>query len=649
MLVGGGSEEEGGWSDIPYAWAVENSVNKKVAVISYADEDNFIPDYFLSLGAASAVNFKIDSRNEADLQYTYDQLMQYDVFFFKGGDQFNYYKFLKDTKTIQAIIDKFNGGGVISGTSAGMAILSGVIFTAENGSVYPDEALQDFKSSKISLAGDFLPLFPGYIFDSHFTERGRGPRLLAFMANWFVNHDALLRGIGVDDRTAFCIDNNKLGTVYGTGAVSIYSSTFFSAFQDDKPLADSVHAIQLLHGHTIDLQQLDIINGPEDQITPIPHSETGNYEVVLSGSEDLSTNFDFIHYFINEAGELADTIAIITAPGKAIDYRQKLTSLGIKYVIVETSTTNDIAQVDLRNSIRRSKKILFVENDDNLLLNFLNAGPTGILVNEHIRRNNIISGFIGEDSRYAGKVFVSNHLNDMYAAYYGHLHYERGIGLLKSTVVMSNTYDVSNTDFYENTTAAVSYAMIADSIKYGIYLNRESYLRFYHETDQNYFQAKGSLSAVVMIDNGTKASLASQPVNGAGDQRNYVGFSTMQYVLLNGNAKIKAGTAMPSTDQPYAFETDVVGVNDEFYRSSTNLFPNPSANGIFHFSMYPPRLVTFCVTDLIGRTLLQEVCQRVDENAIDLSSYPDGMYFVTIHAGNEVSTAKIIKRKSAWE
>lgn len=228
MLVGGGGETEGGWSNAPYQWAVDHSQNKKVAVISYSTEDNWIPDYFKSLGAVAADNIKIDSRALADQQTTYDLLMQYDVFFFKGGDQSYYYNYFKDTKTEQAIVDKFNAGGVMSGTSAGMAILSGVIFTAQNGSVYPSDALTNINDSDITLANDFLPFLPGIIVDTHFTERGRGSRLLAFMANWFIHHNEIVIGIGVDDRTALCIDENNLATVYGTGSVSIYQAESFS-------------------------------------------------------------------------------------------------------------------------------------------------------------------------------------------------------------------------------------------------------------------------------------------------------------------------------------------------------------------------------------------------------------------------------------
>ena len=647
MLVGGGAEEEGGWSDLPYGWAVDQSANKKVAVISYSDEDNFIPDYFISLGAAEAVNIKLDSRNLSDLQATYDLLMQYDVFFFKGGDQSYYYEYFKGTKTQSAIVDKFNAGGVITGTSAGMAILSGVIFTAEKGSVYPDEVLQDFSRSSVTLANDFLPFFPGYLFDSHFTERGRVARLLGFMANWYVENNEALMGIGVDDRTAFCIGPDQQGIVYGTGTVSIVNSLSFSAYQDDKPVADSIHVVQLLHGHTYDLPQSEIINGPTELITPNPESETGNYGVVLSGSEGVSTNTEFLNYFAKEAGNLTDTVVLVTAPGKGKSYQQKLTELQVNVILVESSASfNDAGKLDLRNSIRRSRKVLFAENDDNLLFDFLKNGPTGMLIDKHIRRNNLVTGFIGEDSRYAGKVFVTNHLSDIYAAYYGRLIYKPGLALLRSSVIMSNTYDASSTDYYENTTAAVSYAVIAEKVKFGLYLNRNSYIRFYQEEARSYFQAKGNLSAIVMTNNPTTATLASQPVNSGGSKRDYSSFSSMQYSLLNGGATIFAGIPHTTSDLPYEFEMPVVGAEHEVHALSATIFPNPSATGMFHFSTDAYRPVTLTVMDLTGRVIWRHSSWN---SQLDLSSYPDGLYFATFSSGSEYGAVKIVKGGSMTE
>lgn len=644
VLIGGGSESEGGWSDASYAWAVDNSTNKKVAVISYADETNFIPNYFLSLGATAADNIKIDSRELADLQSTYDLLMGYDVFFFKGGDQSIYYENYLNTRTGDAIVDKFNAGGVIAGTSAGMAILSGVIFTAENGSVYPDDALTNLNNSRITLADDFLSFLPGYLVDSHFTERGRIGRMLAFMANWYLNRGQSVRGIGVDDRTALCIDADLKAVVYGTGSVSFYSGGEFSSV-NGKPIVDSVNAIQLLHGHSIDLNNLQVLSGPETPVAP-EIDESGNYQVMLSGSGGVSANTAFIDHFVTGVGLLSDTVVVVTAADKGKAFISRLNSLGAKIVVVETTAaSNDENQIDLRNAIRRSKKVLFVENNGNTLFNFLNSGPTGILINGHIRRNRIVSAFVGEDSKFAGNVWVSNHLGNSLNAYYGRLQYQPGLDLLRSTVVMANTFDANDTDYYENTTASVSYAMIRDGLRYGVYLNRNSFLKFYQESEKNYFRAYGDLSAIVLVNDGNLADFASQPVNSSGDTRNYVAFSTMQYVLLNGESTLEVGNIVVSADPAYEDEVPIVGVEKESL-GSASVFPNPSRSGIFYLLGDPPTSEIVSVVDGLGRAIAPPVYPAADGLCVDLSGYPDGTYLIVLRSRNEKFSIRGIKKSA---
>ncbi len=643
VLIGGGSESEGGWSDAPYAWAVENSVNRKVAVISYADETDFIPNYFLSLGASKADNIKIDSRGLADLQSMYDSLMGYDVFFFKGGDQSYYYEYYRNTRTVDAIVDKFNAGGVIAGTSAGLAILSGVIFTGENGSLYPDEALMNFNNSRTTLADDFLQIFPGYIFDSHFTERGRIGRMLSFMAHWYVNRGQSLKGIGVDDRTALCIDVDLNAFVFGTGSVSFYSGGHFSSF-NGKPVVDSVNAIQLLHGHSIDLNDLQILSGPETDLVPEVASESGNYQVLLSGSGGVSSNTAFLDHLVTGVGLPSDTIAVVTAAGKAQAFISRLKTLGAKTVVVETtSASNDANQIELRNSIRRSRKVLFVENNGSTLFNFLNNGPTGNLIQGHIRRNLVISGFVGEDSKFAGNVWVSNHLSNSLNAYYGRLQYQPGLDLLQSTVIMSNTFDADDADYYENTTAAIPYAMIRDGLRYGLYLNRNSFLKFYRESDKNYFRSFGDMSSIVLVNDGNDADFATQPVNSTGDTRNYVGFSSMQYVLLNGESVLEVGDVIPSEDTAYEYEAPIVGIETEPGHPLVSVFPNPSKSGIF---CLPGMSSIVFVADISGRTITPPVHAAPDGMRVDLSEYPDGIYLIVFRYGHENFSVRGIKKST---
>ena len=50
LVIGGGSEESGldGWNAEAYQWAVNQSENKKVAVISFTDNSTWLPEHFVS-------------------------------------------------------------------------------------------------------------------------------------------------------------------------------------------------------------------------------------------------------------------------------------------------------------------------------------------------------------------------------------------------------------------------------------------------------------------------------------------------------------------------------------------------------------------------------------------------------------------------
>ena len=179
LIVGGGSEKNGqsSWSTPAYRWAAEG---KTVAVIGM--ETGSLAPYFKNqCGAARAKEFAIATSDSANSQNTYDTLVSYEVIFFRGGDQYDYYTLYKDTKLQDAVNFVFNEGGTIGGTSAGMHILSSIIFTAENGTVYPYECIENPNNQYVTLANDFFDFVPDFIFDTHFAERAA---LAVWLDSW---------------------------------------------------------------------------------------------------------------------------------------------------------------------------------------------------------------------------------------------------------------------------------------------------------------------------------------------------------------------------------------------------------------------------------------------------------------------------------
>jgi len=219
--IGGGSENYNDWSDEPYRWIVQKADSGKIIIIDVADASNWLPNYFMSLGADTAYNKTISSTSVANLQSTYDELITAKGIFIRGGDQWNYIRTWKGTKVDSAIQYVFNNGGVIAGTSAGAAVLGEIDFSAQSGSAYPDEALLNPFYSRMKFENNFLKLVNNVLFDTHFIERGRHGRLIAMLYNLFFTQGRNVVGVGIDDRTAICISPDGIGEVMGSGAVTI--------------------------------------------------------------------------------------------------------------------------------------------------------------------------------------------------------------------------------------------------------------------------------------------------------------------------------------------------------------------------------------------------------------------------------------------
>ncbi len=93
----------------------------------------------------------------------------------------------------------------------------------------------------------------------------------------------------MDDLTCMTVDENGLGTVYGTGCANIYMAGSNYSLNGTKLLADTVHVIQLLHGCTYDFATGQAGFASLDmQINTSGQEESGNYTVLASGSNLLA-------------------------------------------------------------------------------------------------------------------------------------------------------------------------------------------------------------------------------------------------------------------------------------------------------------------------------------------------------------------------
>lgn len=571
MLAGGGGESMGGWSDMPYQWVVEQAANRRIAVLSYSGgQTSWIPDYFMSLGAVRAKNFMITDRNLADAQSTYDSIITYDGVFLKGGDQNMYFRRFEGTKTQQALQEIFERGGVLSGTSAGAMILSSVSYTAGLSSVRPELALRDAYSPQITLAPGMVEALPFKgIADTHVAERGRFARLSAFLAKWYRDHDESIMGIGIDDHTALCIDRNALGTVYGTGAVSLMEgmeceNPFDTASKmlSAAPLSYS----QLLHGCSVDFKNGSLI-GLTGYSEPDHSPMQAGYTLLFSGTGYPSS--EAYEHFTGISTEGENNILIITGmdTARAVQVRGELLSRGAASVEIIQAMFEQGENEALAGKIQRCSKFFLIENQYQDLLRFLNWTGNGNLLRQRITSAGAITFLAGDDARFAGETVVEGCTDPGFPSYHGELEFRKGLDLIPFTTVISNTF--VNDDYVENAVTGVPYAVVLKNLRYGIFLTGNTFASYGpSEEGITCFHNLGGSYPLVLLENpATSSDLAAQGPHEL--SRNIAGFGRMYLYYMPTGQKIIASRGISHAE----------GLSED--HPPFRVYPNPARDWLF--------------------------------------------------------------------
>ncbi|MCY7349358.1 MAG: cyanophycinase [Cytophagaceae bacterium] len=222
LLLAGGSTDQ----DDAMRWFLQRANGGDVLIIRASGADGYNKYLFSDLGEKvnSVETILIDSRAVANNPDVARKIRNAEALFIAGGDQANYVNFWKDTPVMDALNFLLNEKRVtVGGTSAGCGILSGLYFDALNGTVDSPETLANPYNPKVSLQrGNFLkaPFLGNALADMHFSERSRPGRLVGFLAratkDWGLTN---LRGIGVDEKTAFVVDETGAAQVLGQGSV----------------------------------------------------------------------------------------------------------------------------------------------------------------------------------------------------------------------------------------------------------------------------------------------------------------------------------------------------------------------------------------------------------------------------------------------
>ena len=217
ILGGGGTDVDAEW-----AWARQQlgteatSRQGDVVVLRASGADGYTQYIYDQAPFASVQTILLTPPSTlADLRLAASLVDKAELVFFAGGDQSRYAAWA-GSELMAAVNRVYARGGVVGGTSAGLAMLGEYAYDARTGSATSAEALADPYASSISFTRGALtlPLLAGVITDSHFRPRDRFGRLTAFMARQMTTP---ILGIGVDEATTVVIDKTGRATLLRQG------------------------------------------------------------------------------------------------------------------------------------------------------------------------------------------------------------------------------------------------------------------------------------------------------------------------------------------------------------------------------------------------------------------------------------------------
>lgn len=215
-LMGGSSE-----SDEAMRWFLQRADGGDVLVLRASGSDGYNDYLFEELGVPvnSVESIVFKSAEAAEDPYIHQKIKQAEAIWLAGGNQWNYVNYWRDTPIGRLINEGIRDRKIaIGGTSAGMAVLGGVYFSAKNGTIRSEEALANpFDSAMTVDQHPFfeLPILNNVITDTHYSRRNRQGRHVAFMARAFSEQGRAVKGIACDERTAVCIDPSGKAFVFG--------------------------------------------------------------------------------------------------------------------------------------------------------------------------------------------------------------------------------------------------------------------------------------------------------------------------------------------------------------------------------------------------------------------------------------------------
>lgn len=162
---------------------------------------------FKRLGAKQIDAIDVSERIDAKNAESIEKVKKATGIFFTGGDQLNITSLMGGTELQTAIMESYESGVIVGGTSAGAAMMG-------NSMIVTGASDENPRVGSVEMAPG-TDLIVGCIIDTHFSQRGRHGRLLTAIA-----HFPQDIGFGIDENTAMLVNKNHF-EVIGEGAVTV--------------------------------------------------------------------------------------------------------------------------------------------------------------------------------------------------------------------------------------------------------------------------------------------------------------------------------------------------------------------------------------------------------------------------------------------
>ena len=245
LLMGGGDR-----NFEAMRWFMKKAGNGHIVVLRASQAGEIGEEFFNEVGGiASVETYVFSDRESASDPAVLRSLKRADGIFLAGGDQSRYVRYWRGTPVGAALDAHVRAGKPLGGTSAGLAMQGEYLYGAmDGGSQISPRALADPLGADNTIETDFLHIaaLKGVITDTHFSERNRLGRLIAFVAKGEAMAGHPLIGLGVDEDAAVAVEGDGSARVYATSPMAgatVVKGGFAKQVEDEAMNLDRVETV----------------------------------------------------------------------------------------------------------------------------------------------------------------------------------------------------------------------------------------------------------------------------------------------------------------------------------------------------------------------------------------------------------------------